>query len=179
MARSRFKPKPTKIDPAATEAAAARAAIAASRVANINLGAMTGRQATSYALALVPAGLLPTVVGLAGGYYFAGALALGLFYLAVYARLSLGRNIGFVPAQRQIVTTGAYGFVRHPIYTGGFVNYIALLLLRYSRTTAILVGLGIFWFLLKSIVEEHFLRTDPEYSAYMARVRHRWIPWVV
>jgi len=103
---------------------------------------------------------------------------LGLL-IAVYARLSLGRNIGFVPAQRQIVTTGAYGFVRHPIYTGGFVNYIALLLLRYSRTTAILVGLGIFWFLLKSVVEEHFLRTDPEYSAYMARVRHRWIPWVV
>ena len=103
---------------------------------------------------------------------------LGLL-IAVYARLSLGRNIGFVPAQRQIVTTGAYGFVRHPIYTGGFVNYIALLLLRYSGTTAILVGLGIFWFLVKSLVEEHFLRTDPEYSAYMARVRHRWIPWVV
>ena len=45
-------------------------------------GAMTGRQAAGYALALVPAGLLPTVVGLAGGYYFAGALVLGLFYLA-------------------------------------------------------------------------------------------------
>ena len=30
-------------------------------------GAITGRQAAGYALALVPAGLLPTVVGLAGG----------------------------------------------------------------------------------------------------------------
>lgn len=45
-------------------------------------GALTGRQAAFYALALVPAGLLPTVVGLAGVYYFAGALVLGLFYLA-------------------------------------------------------------------------------------------------
>ncbi len=45
-------------------------------------GVLTGRQATSYALALVPAGLLPTVVGLAGGYYFVGALVLGLIYLS-------------------------------------------------------------------------------------------------
>lgn len=50
------------------------------------LGAMTGRQATLYALALVPAGLLPSVIGLAGGYYFFGALGLGLFYLACSAR---------------------------------------------------------------------------------------------
>jgi protein-S-isoprenylcysteine O-methyltransferase Ste14 len=103
---------------------------------------------------------------------------LGLL-IATYARLSLGRNIGLVPAQRQIVTTGAYGLVRHPIYTAVFVNYVALLLLRYSRTTAILVALGIFWFLVKSVVEERFLRADPEYSAYMARVRHRWIPGVL
>jgi len=46
------------------------------------VGVLTGRQAASYALALVPAGLLPATVGLAGPYYFAGALALGLFYLA-------------------------------------------------------------------------------------------------
>jgi heme o synthase len=45
-------------------------------------GAITGRQAASYALALIPAGLLPTAIGLAGPYYFAGALLLGLFYLA-------------------------------------------------------------------------------------------------
>jgi protoheme IX farnesyltransferase len=43
-------------------------------------GVMTGRQAASYALALIPAGLLPTVVGLAGAVYFAGALALGVAY---------------------------------------------------------------------------------------------------
>jgi hypothetical protein len=43
VARRRFKPKPAKVIPGAAEAAAARAAVAASRVANINLGAMTGR----------------------------------------------------------------------------------------------------------------------------------------
>jgi protoheme IX farnesyltransferase len=49
-------------------------------------GAITGRQAAGHALILVPAGLLPTVIGLAGSAYFAGALALGLFYLAFAAR---------------------------------------------------------------------------------------------
>jgi heme o synthase len=50
------------------------------------LGVMTGRQAAFHALALVPAGLMPSVVGLAGGYYFAGALLLGLFYLVYSVR---------------------------------------------------------------------------------------------
>jgi protoheme IX farnesyltransferase len=49
-------------------------------------GAITGRQAAGYALALVPAGLLPTAVGVAGPYYFLGALALGLFYLVYSVR---------------------------------------------------------------------------------------------
>ena len=50
------------------------------------LGVMTGRQASFYALALVPAALMPCVVGLAGGTYFAGSLLLGLFYLASSVR---------------------------------------------------------------------------------------------
>ena len=36
-------------------------------------GRMTGCQAVSYALALIPAGLLPAMVGLAGPLYFIGA----------------------------------------------------------------------------------------------------------
>src|SRR4051812_5934461 len=49
-------------------------------------GAITGRQAAGYALALIPAGLLPTVVGLAGTFYFVGALALGVAYLLYAVR---------------------------------------------------------------------------------------------
>lgn len=46
-------------------------------------GALTGRQATIYTLALIPAGLLPATIGLAGPVYFIGALVLGLLYLVV------------------------------------------------------------------------------------------------
>jgi heme o synthase len=49
-------------------------------------GRRTGSQAVSYALALIPAALLPATVGLAGPLYFAGALILGLIYLGAAAR---------------------------------------------------------------------------------------------
>ena len=49
-------------------------------------GAMTGRQAVVHALALVPVALLPTAIGMAGPVYFAGALVVGLYYLAASVR---------------------------------------------------------------------------------------------
>lgn len=49
-------------------------------------GSLTARHALSHALALLPVGLLPTPLGLAGGLYFVGALALSLFYILCAAR---------------------------------------------------------------------------------------------
>lgn len=45
-------------------------------------GDSTGRQIISNCLALLPVSLLPTIVGMAGRFYFIGALALSLFFLA-------------------------------------------------------------------------------------------------
>jgi heme o synthase len=52
-------------------------------------GRRTGCQAFSYALVLVPAGILPAIIGLAGPVYSVGALLLGLVYLADAARFWL------------------------------------------------------------------------------------------
>jgi protein-S-isoprenylcysteine O-methyltransferase Ste14 len=100
--------------------------------------------------------------------------------VAIWARLSLGRNIGFVPAQRELVHNGAYAFMRHPIYTGVLFTHFAFVLRAFSPLNALLMGLGAFWFIpVKSLVEEDFLRADPQYAAYMQRVRARWIPFVI
>lgn len=96
----------------------------------------------------------------------------------LWARLSLGRNIGFVPAQRQIVTNGAYRFMRHPIYTGVFLSSLAVLLASFSAWNAFVCGFGCLLFVIKSFVEEQFLRDDPEYAAYLRQVRWRWFPGV-
>lgn len=95
-----------------------------------------------------------------------------------WARLSLGRNIGFVPAQREIVTRGAYRFVRHPIYSVIFLSILGEAMQRCSVRNLILLGLNVLIWMVKSVIEEGLLRQDPQYAAYMRRVRWRWIPWV-
>jgi protein-S-isoprenylcysteine O-methyltransferase Ste14 len=99
--------------------------------------------------------------------------------LALWARLSLGRSIGLVPALRKLVTHGVYRYMRHPIYSAISISLVGVALRSYSPRNLVIFGLGIFWFCLKSVVEESFLRSaDPEYAAYMQRVRWRWIPGI-
>src|SRR5215831_2283610 len=108
------------------------------------------------------------------------SLAITGVLVMLSARLSLGRNIGLVPAQRELVHTGAYAFMRHPVYTGVLFTNLAFVLRAYSPLNALLMGLGVFWFIpVKSLVEEDFLRADPQYAEYMQRVRARWIPFVI
>lgn len=99
--------------------------------------------------------------------------------VAVYARLSLGRSIGLVPAQRDIITRGAYGFVRHPIYTGLILSYVGFSLRMFSPLNVTMSLLVIGLIVLKSFIEEGFLREVPEYANYLDRVRWRWFPGVV
>ena len=107
-------------------------------------------------------------------------IAVAGLLIVIWARLSLGRNIGFVPAQRELVHNGAYAYMRHPVYTGGLLTTLAFLLRAYSPQNALLMGLRILWFIpIKSLVEEDFLCADPQYAAYMRRMRARWIPYVI
>ena len=55
-------------------------------------GRRTGRQAVLYAAALVPVALLPSVLGLTGLVYFAGALALSLAFLAAAVLFARART---------------------------------------------------------------------------------------
>ncbi len=114
--------------------------------------------------------LVPTVVS--NGLAAISALIL------LYARLSLGRSIGFVPAQRVIITRGAYRFVRHPIYTGLFLALLAFVLRAYSPRNLAGMLTIVLLFVIKSIVEERFLSDEPEYAAYLRRVRWRWMPGI-
>jgi protein-S-isoprenylcysteine O-methyltransferase Ste14 len=98
------------------------------------------------------------------------------FAVSIWARLSLGRNIGFVPAERCIVTTGIYAYVRHPIYSGLFISIVAVDIASFSWRN---IALDLTWvslWIIKTFAEERFLRTSDEYAHYMKRVRWRWFP---
>ena len=99
----------------------------------------------SYWLILI-LGLLQKGRPLAANWITDSIAVLGLL-IVVWARLSLGRNIGFVPAQRELVHSGAYAFMRHPIYTGVLFTHIAFVLRAFSPLNALLMGLGVFWFI--------------------------------
>ena len=111
-------------------------------------------------------------------YWLSATLATIGALLIIWARLSLGRSIGLVPALRTLVVHGPYAYVRHPIYAGGVIVFIASLLHAFTPLNLAMVALGVFWFALKTLAEESFLRADPPYAEYMQRVRWRWIPGV-
>lgn len=96
----------------------------------------------------------------------------------IYSRYDLGRSIGFLPANRGLVTTGVYGFVRHPIHTGQIVFYIAHIIQYFSLWNLLIIGIGIVFVFAKTLVEERFLKEDKEYRDYCAQVPWRWVPWI-
>jgi protein-S-isoprenylcysteine O-methyltransferase Ste14 len=111
------------------------------------------------------------------------AMTVAGFALCWWARLHLGRLWSFqttTKADHRVVDTGAYAFVRHPIYSGILVA--ALARAAQAGTPLALVGLAVlvvaFW--LKAGVEEAFLTTElgPDaYRAYAGRVR-RLVPFL-
>src|SRR2546430_13476301 len=53
--------------------------------------------------------------------------AVGLL-IVIIGKLSLGRSFGLTPANRGVVSTGIYQFVRHPIYLGYLITHIGFVL---------------------------------------------------
>ena len=90
---------------------------------------------------------------------------------AVWARLHLGRNWGMPMTQRaepELVTSGPYRFVRHPIYTGLLIAILGTALVN-NLLGLIVVAVLIAYFYFCGIVEERnlavtFPDTYPEYK---------------
>lgn len=112
-----------------------------------------------------PLGLAGVAVGAAGtGVALAGARA-------------LGPNLTPFPRPReqgQLVQSGVYGVVRHPIYSGILLIALAWSLLRASPPSLLLSLLLALFFDRKARREELWLREKyPEYAEYARRVPRR------
>jgi protein-S-isoprenylcysteine O-methyltransferase Ste14 len=128
-------------------------------------------------------GFLTVSISVTGRPLAPTVLTDGLSMLSVlgdgYARVTLGRNIGFVPAQRRLVTSGPYRVVRHPIYSALFLAELCVVLENFSWVNLLLSLVFLALFVIKTLMEERFLSEDPDYAAYMEAVRYRWIPGVL
>jgi protein-S-isoprenylcysteine O-methyltransferase Ste14 len=103
---------------------------------------------------------VPAVVEVAAAGWL--LTALGMLF-SIWARVSLGRNwSGRVVLKhgQELVCTGPYALVRHPIYTGLLVALSGTAL--YEGHWGVLLGLGCFaiGFLLKARSEENLLERE-------------------
>ena len=103
--------------------------------------------------------------------------AVGLM-IVVLGKLSLGRSLGFVPANRGVVCSGLYRIVRHPIYLGYLVTHVGFVAAHPALWNFALLIAADVALVLRAICEERTLAFDPAYRAYMDRVRWRIIPGV-
>jgi protein-S-isoprenylcysteine O-methyltransferase Ste14 len=105
----------------------------------------------------------------------AAVSATGLI-LVIAGKVTLGRSFGIAPANRGIVVSGPYSFVRHPIYTGYLITHLAFLIANPTPLNAILVGLGDGALIIRALIEERVLVRDVEYQAYCRRVGWHLVP---
>lgn len=124
-------------------------------------------------LLVVPAALAPLVPEAVT----VSASATGLLVI-VAGKLSLGRSLGLMPANRGIVSTGLYKIVRHPIYLGYLVTHVAFLAAQPSPWNIAALVTGDIALLARAVREEMTLAQDAEYREYQSRVRWRVVPGV-
>ena len=104
-------------------------------------------------------------------------MAAGVLVMAWSAR-SLGRNLtpGIEPLPgAELVTTGPYARVRHPIYSGVVLLLAGYTLVWSNWTLALLAGfIALQYFQAKARAEERWLMERfPAYQAYMRHVPRR------
>lgn len=111
----------------------------------------------------------------------AAALALGASILLVKGLLDLGRQLTPLPYPKpdgQLVQSGVYGIVRHPIYSGVILGSVSWSIFQFSLSHLITATVLLVFLDAKARREEAWLSEKyPEYSDYRQRVK-KLIPWV-
>jgi protein-S-isoprenylcysteine O-methyltransferase Ste14 len=107
------------------------------------------------------------ILGAIGAVVFALGIA-----LAIWARVHLGRNWGMPMSQKaepELVTSGPYRFVRHPIYTGLLTGLLGTALVTNLIGLIIVAILGAYFYYCASVEEKNMIAAFPTtYPAYRA-----------
>jgi protein-S-isoprenylcysteine O-methyltransferase Ste14 len=105
--------------------------------------------------------------------YVAAPLQFLALWAVIWGKMSLGRSFAILPANRGVVTGGAYRWVRHPIYAGYLMGHILFLLSSFSIYNFAVYALITFFQVHRILREEALLAGTPEYRDYMVAVPYR------
>ena len=115
--------------------------------------------------------------------WIAAVLCIAGLAFCVWARFTLGRNWSGVVTLKEgheLITSGPYALVRHPIYTGLLTMFVATVIVEGHVAGLIAVPLVFVSLWIKLRYEEKLMseKFPNEYAAYQQRVK-RLIPFVV
>lgn len=96
--------------------------------------------------------------------------------LSCVSLVTLGRRFGIRPALRELVTSGPYRIVRHPIYLSYVLADIGYNLQGWNVGTALMVLAGWASLIYRIRAEERVLAQDAKWSRYATLVRSRLLP---
>jgi protein-S-isoprenylcysteine O-methyltransferase Ste14 len=117
------------------------------------------------------------LLGAIGAVVFAGGIA-----LAIWSRFQLGRNWGMPMTQKaepELITSGPYRFVRHPIYSGLLTGLLGTALVTNLIGLIIVVILAGYFYYCASVEEKNLTAIFPTtYPAYRTRTK-MLIPFVL
>jgi protein-S-isoprenylcysteine O-methyltransferase Ste14 len=94
------------------------------------------------------------------------------------SRIYLGRRFGLLPANRGIVSSGPFRWMRHPIYSGWMMLTIGYLMAYPNRWNIGIIILSLPFLVWRMDLEEEHLNEDPEYRTYAAKTRYRLFPGI-
>ena len=102
-----------------------------------------------------PTGLWP--------FWFGAAVTVAGLFFAVWAREHLGSNWSrsvTIKQGHELITTGPYALVRHPIYTGVLIGFLGTAIAASQVRGVVVLGLVFLVFWAKLRMEEEWMRSQ-------------------
>ena len=131
----------------------------------------------------IPALSVPFLATTPVSFIVAAALTAAGLLFSVWARLHLGRNWSgtvTIKQDHELITTGPYALVRHPIYSGLVLAFVGSAIALGEWRGVLAVVILLLSFVHKLRVEEEWMRRHfgDAYRAYCARVP-ALIPFII
>ena len=119
-----------------------------------------------------PESINPTAV-LAGDFFIIAGMA-----FSVYSVTHLGKNFSIIPQARNLVQSGPYKFVRHPLYLGELISSVGLVLAAVTFSMILYFVCLVICQVYRALQEEKILtNVFPEYQNYRSKTA-RFLPGI-